>query len=143
MKNYLVRNYGNGLDVFDNAFEQLFKPMFYDEKPQGMNTDIRETENGYALDVDLPGFDKSEIELTLEKGYLTICAKKAEVEEEGKENEKKYLRKERKVQYSRSYYIGENITEDDIKAKYENGVLVVDLPKDKPKQIETKKIVID
>lgn len=140
MKNYLIKNYGTD-NLWDNAFEHFFRPMFYEDTPSGMNTDIRETEGGYALDVELPGFDKSEIELSLEKGYLTVCAKK----EEKEENEKgKFLRKERKIQCSRSYYIGEDVTEEDIKAKYDKGVLEITFPKDKPKQVEEpKKILID
>ena len=59
MKNYLIRNYNNGFDMLDDAFDHFFRPMFYEDKPEGMNTDIKETENGYALDVELPGFDKS------------------------------------------------------------------------------------
>ena len=142
MKNYLIRNYNNGFDMLDDAFEHFFRPMFYEDKPDGMNTDIKETDDGYALDVELPGFDKSEIALSLEKGYLTISAKKTEKEEDGKGKDK-YLRRERKIQCSRSYYVGEGVTENDIKAKYENGVLNICVPKDKPKQIEAKKIEIE
>ena len=143
MKNYLIRNnYGTGFDMLDDAFENFFRPMFYEDKPEGMNTDIRETEKGYVLDVELPGFDKSEIALSLEKGYLTISAKKTE-KEENKEGKDRFLRRERKVQCSRSYYVGENVAETDIKAKYENGVLAIEVPKDKPKQVEAKKILIE
>lgn len=142
MKNYLIRNYNNGFDMLDDAFDHFFRPMFYEDKPEGMNTDIKETENGYTLDVELPGFDKSEISLSLEKGYLTISAKKTEKEEEGKGKDK-FIRRERKVQCSRSYYVGEGVTENDIKAKYDNGVLCINVPKDKPKQIEAKKIEIE
>lgn len=141
MKNYLVKNYGRGFDMFD-AFDNFFLPMFYEDKPEGMDTDIRETERGYALDVELPGFDKSEIDLSLEKGYLTICAKKAESKEEGDKSDGKYLRKERRIQCSRSYYVGEGLTEDDISAKYDNGILSVDIPKEKTKKIEARKIEI-
>ena len=77
-----------------------------------------------------------------EKGYLTISAKKTEKEEEGKGKDK-FIRRERKVQCSRSYYVGEGVTENDIKAKYDNGVLCINVPKDKPKQIEAKKIEIE
>ena len=141
MKNYLIKNYNNGMDAWDEAFDHFFRPMFYEDSPSDMNTDIRETENGYALDVELPGFDKSEIELSLEKGYLTISAKKEEKEEKEKG---KYLRKERKIQCSRSFYVGEDVTEEDIKAKYDKGVLEITFPKDKPKQVEEpKKILID
>ena len=139
MKNYLIRN-NNGLDFFDDAFERFFSPAVYTPKFLGMSTDIKEKDDGYELSVELPGFDKSEIELSLEKGYLTISAQKAEKEEDEKE---KYVRRERKVQCTRSYYVGENLTEEDIKAKYDKGVLEVFVPKDKPKQIEPKKINID
>ena len=141
MKNYLIRNYDNGTSAWDNAFENFFRPLFYEEKPEGvMNTDIKETDGGYELFVELPGFDKSEIELALEKGYLTVSAKKCEKEEDKKEE---FIRKERKFQCSRSYYIGENVTEDDIKAAYENGVLKISVPKNAPKKIEAKKINIE
>ena len=138
MKNYMIRN-ANGFDPWEEAFDHLFRPIFYEDKPEGMNTDIKETEKGYELAVELPGFDKSEIELSLEKGYLTISAKKEEKEEAEKG---KFLRRERKVQCSRSYYVGENVSEEDVKAAYENGVLTIEVPKDAPKKIEAKKIPI-
>ena len=140
MKNYLIKNYNGTPDIWDEAFANFFRPMFYEDKPEGMNTDIRETDEGYELSIELPGFDKSEIELTLEKGYLTIGAKKEEKEEPKKGT---YLRKERKIQCSRSYYIGENVTEEDVKASYENGILKIDVPKAAPKKVEAKKISID
>lgn len=138
MSKYLIRR-GRGFDnFFDTAFDGFFRPMFYEDKPEGMNTDIRETENGYRMEIEMPGFDKSEIDLTLENGYLTIAARKEEKEDDS------YIRKERKMQCSRSYYVGDAITEEDIKAKYASGVLAIEFPKDKEaKKIEAKKISID
>jgi HSP20 family molecular chaperone IbpA len=102
-----------------------------------MATDIKENENGYQLSVDMPGFNKQDISLNLKDGYLTIEAKKEEKEDE------KYLHQERYCSCSRSYYVGENITEEDVKAKYLNGTLNLNIPK-KQKQIpERKQIQID
>ncbi len=130
MKNYLVRNdrKDNGLDVFDDVFGSFFKPMFYEEKFNTMKTDIKENENSYVMDIEIPGFEKKDIGISLENGYLTISAKKEEKQEGKKEN---YLRRERNYSCSRSYYVGD-VDKDKVKAKYENGVLVVEIPKEQP-----------
>lgn len=141
MKNYLVKNYNNGLDFFDDAFESFFKPMFYDAKFDSMKTDIKEASDEYILDIEMPGFDKSEISLNFDKGYLTISATKKEREES--EDKIKFLRKERNCRCERSYYVGEHINGDEIKAKYDNGILVIRIPKEQTKKIELKKIVIE
>ena len=139
MKNYPI-NYNRSNNVFDyidSAFNDLFRPLFYDEKLDAMKTDIRETKDSYILDVEMPGFEKSEISLDVENGYLTIRAEKSEKEsEDGKEN--RYVRKERSVSCQRSYYIGDT-EEDAIKAKYDKGVLTVTLPKKEEKKPEPKK----
>lgn len=139
MKNYPI-NYNRSNNVFDyidSAFSDLFRPLFYDEKLDAMKTDIRETKDSYILDVEMPGFEKSEISLDVENGYLTIRAEKSEKEsEDGKEN--RYVRKERSVSCQRSYYIGDT-EEDAIKAKYDKGVLTVTLPKKEEKKPEPKK----
>src|SRR5574344_418299 len=138
MKNYLIRDNGrNGADFFDDAFSNFFRPVFYDEKFDGMKTDIKENDNGYSMEVELPGFEKQDISLNLENGYLTISANKVEKDEGDKKT--KFLRRERSYSCQRSFYVGENITEEDIKAKYNNGVLEVLVPKDQPKQIAEKK----
>ena len=162
MRDLMDREFGLG-----DLFEGLFEPAFYERKPKpmSMKTDIKEHENGYELDIDLPGFEKDEIAVTLKNGYLNVSAKKVEKEESKKEDcgcdhetekcdcdddctcgcktPKKWLRRERSVYASRSYYIGDKIEEKDIKAKYNNGVLSLEIPKEKPKQIETHKINID
>ena len=117
MKNYLT-NYNRSnspFDFIDSAFDDLFRPLFYDEKLDAMKTDIRETKDAYILDVEMPGFEKSEISMDVENGYLTIRAEKSEKDEEDKK-EHRYVRKERSVSCQRSYYIGD-ADEDSIKAK--------------------------
>lgn len=136
MRNYLTNT--NGLDFFDRAFEDFFAPIFYNKRADSMLTDIKETKTGYELTVDMPGFEKEDINLTLENGYLTIQAKKEE-----KEEDEKYVRRERVRSYSRSYYVGDAITEEDIKAKYKNGTLKLDLIKRKEVLPQKKNIVID
>lgn len=141
MKNYLTgyNRSNNSLDFFENAFDDFFRPLFYDEKFDSMKTDIKETPNAYELDVEMPGFDKEDISVSVENGYMTIRAEKKEKEESGKE-EKRYVRKERSVSCQRSYYIGDT-EEDTIKAKYENGLLTVTVPKKEEKKPEGKKSI--
>ena len=107
-----------------------------------MKTDVKETDEGYEVDVDLPGFKKEEIKLNLENGYLTIATEKAL--EKKQENKKgKVLRQER---YSgtmqRSFYVGDSVTEEDIKAKYENGVLSLMIPKKEQQKVNEKKQIL-
>lgn len=141
MKNYLTgyNRSNNSLDFFENAFDDFFRPLFYDAKFDSMKTDIKETPNAYELDVEMPGFDKEDISVSVENGYMTIRAEKKEKEESGKE-EKRYVRKERSVSCQRSYYIGDT-EEDTIKAKYENGLLTVTVPKKEEKKPEGKKSI--
>ena len=126
MRNNLTnRNSGSLFNFFDRAFDDLFSvPTFYN-RPSKMSTDIKESEKEYELTVDMPGFDKSEINLTLENGYLTVSAEKKEMEED----EKSYIRRERNYSCRRSYYVGSHVEVEDVSAKYENGTLKVIVPK--------------
>ena len=124
MKNYLTRRTN---DLFDEAFESFFRPFYLDNESTFMKTDIKETETDYVLDIEMAGFDKSDISLKFESGYITVSAKK-----EGKD-EARYIRKERAVSCSRSYYMGD-VDEELITAKYSNGVLTVTVPKQKPEE---------
>ena len=139
MSNYLIkRNGGSSFDLLDDAFNSFFKPMYYEEKYNVMKTDIRETEKSYLMEVEVPGFEKKDISISLEKGYLTVSAEKKECSDKS-EN---YLRKERSCRVSRSYYVGE-VNKEAVKAKYENGVLEIEIPK-KEKEIPTAhNILID
>lgn len=140
MKNYLVRrnNENNNLDFFDDAFNSFFKPMFYDEKLDSMKTDIKETDNSYIMDIEVPGFDKKDVNISLKDGYLTITTEKKETEEDKKHN---YLRRERSASLSRSYYVGD-VNKESVKAKYENGILMIEIPKEEPKKEITHNIEI-
>ncbi len=119
----------NNYDLFD-VFDDFFKPMFFEESRE-LRTDIKETEQNYELDLELPGYGKDEIKVSLENGYLTVSAEKHAKEEEGK----KYLRREIRESTSRSYYVGTDITREQIKAKYDNGILSLVVPKEPPKKI--------
>lgn len=90
MKNYLQKRNSYIRDTFFDAFDDFFKPVFYDNSADSMRTDIKETENGYQLDVEMPGFDKKDIKISLENGYLTVSAQKSSKEEEGKKERKVY-----------------------------------------------------
>ena len=140
MKRYLPDNYyGEGKSLFD-AFDSLFKPVFFDETRE-MRTDIKETDSSYELDIEMPGFKKDELKVSLEDGYLTVSGERKVKEESGKGE--KYLRKERSESFQRSYYVGTEIAEDSVKAKYENGVLCLSVPKTQPKQVQSRSINIE
>jgi len=105
-----------------------------------MKTDVKETDNSYEVDIDLPGFKKDEIEAKLENGYLTISAAKGLDKEEKNEKDGKYIRKERySGAMSRSFYVGDELKQEDIKAKYQDGILKLSVPKEEPKKVETTK----
>ena len=141
MKNLIMRNNNRDYlgDFISDSFDSLFRPLFFDEKLDIMKTDISEDENNYALEIELPGYDKSDITVDYEKGYLTVRAEKSEKEGNSKPN---YIRKERSVSCQRSFYVGE-IDEDSITAKYDNGILTVTVPKQDKKQPVKKGINID
>lgn len=122
---------------------------FFGNRPQGqkpapamMKTDIKETEKAFELDIDLPGFKKENVHAELQDGYLTVSAN-TETETEDKNEQGTYLRKERFTgSCSRSFYVGDDISEDDISAKFENGILKVTVPKKQlPAPEETKKVI--
>ncbi len=143
MKNFLQNRQGNdrgwGLNFWEDPFEEFFKPVAYAEKRGTMRTDIKETDGGYELSVDVPGFEKKDIGVTLKDGYLTIEAKREEKQEDGK----KILRRERCFSCSRSYYVGDAITQNDVKAKYDGGVLTVLVPKKQEKELHSGNIEIE
>ena len=139
MRNYLTNRNFNTFDIFDDLFDNFFKPATFSSKVGNMRADIKENEKEYELAVDLPGFDKKDINLTLNDGYLTISAK-LEEKQEDKEN---YIRRERVSSYQRTFYVGDVVSEEDIKAKYNNGTLTLNIPKLERKEIPTKHIEID
>ena len=152
MSNYLPTVFGENLmDVFDDFDRSFFRGFgnidhtLYGKHAQHMmKTDVKELEDSYEVDVDLPGFKKDEIHLELNNGYLTISTEKT-LEKDNEDKKGKMLRQER---YSgvmqRSFFVGEHLTEEDIKASYDSGVLHVIIPKkDAPKAPEKKTILIE
>ena len=106
-----------------------------------MSTNVQEHEDGYALDIELPGFNKEDIKAELKDGYLTVTATRSENKEE-KDGEGKFIRKERfEGTCKRSFFVGETITEEDIKAQYENGILKLEIPKEKEQLPEQPKLI--
>ena len=143
MKNELTNSNGfyPDYDFFDEAMHDFF-PSFYGRghHQKYMLTDIKETDASYVMEVELPGLDKKDIHIDLKDGYLNISAAKSEKSEEDKKHN--YIHRERSFSCQRSYYVGD-IRKEDIRAKYENGMLNVTIPKETPKKIEDHKIEIE
>ena len=128
-------------DWMDFSFPDIDKALYGKHAKNEMKTDVRETEDGYELDIDLPGFKKDEVTAQLDNGYLTIQASKG-LDKEQKDKKGKYIRKERYAgSMSRSFYVGDAITEEDVHAKYEDGILKLSVPKKEAKPVETKKTI--
>lgn len=121
------------------AFPNAEKKLYGKHANNLMKTDVRDAEGGYEVDIDLAGFKKDEIQLELEKGVLTVNAAKS-FDKDEKDNEGSYVRRERYAgSMSRSFYVGEHVSEEDIHPKYENGILSFSVPKEEAKAIENKK----
>ena len=126
---------------FDRDFWGKKNPLYGKNAKNIMKTDIREHDTGYELDVDLPGFKKDEISIELENGYLTISAAKG-LDKDEQDKKGKYIRKERYAgAMQRSFYVGDAVTEEDVKAKFEDGILKLSIPKKDAKEVETKKTI--
>lgn len=141
-----------------NLFDDFFGfPFYYDNRAEDkaekklyghhaanlMKTDIKELDNGYELEIDLPGFKKDEVKAELNSGYLTVSAAKGLDEDEQDKKTGKYIRRERYAgACQRSYYVGEDVTEEDIKATFEHGILTLFVPKKEAKPaVEEKKYI--
>ena len=121
------------------AFPNVEKKLYGKHARNLMKTDVKDTETGYEVDVDLAGFKKDEIQIELEKGFLTVTAAKS-LDKDEKDKKDNYIRRERYAgSMSRSFYVGEHVAEDDIHPKYENGILSFTVPKAETKAIEDKK----
>ena len=147
-----------GEDLFDDFFNDF--PFYYDDKNMRkaekklygrragrlMRTDIRETDDSYELMMDLPGFKKEEVRVALENGYLTVSAEKGLDEDEKEKKSGRYIRRERYTgACTRSFYVGENLTQEDIKAEFKHGILTLIVPKKekKPAVEQNKYIAIE
>ena len=144
-----------GTDLFDDFFDNM--PFYYTDRDEKnvekklygrkashvMKTDIKETDDGYELVIDLPGFKKEEVKASLENGYLTISAEKALDEDEKEKKSGRYIRRERyEGSCSRSFYVGEDVTEEGIKANFQHGILTLFVPKKEAKPaVEEKKTI--
>ena len=121
------------------AFPDVDKTLYGKHAKNLMKTDVKEKDDSFEVDIDLPGFKKDEITMHLEDGYLTVSAAKG-LDKDEKDEKGTYVRHERYAgNMSRSFYVGEQITEDDIHPKYENGILSFSVPKKEGKAIEDKK----
>ena len=133
-------------DLFDDYpfrnLENVDRKLYGKHAGREMLTDVKEHENNYEVEIDLPGFKKEEINIELNEGYLTITASKG-LDEDEKNKQGKIVRQERYAGVmQRSYYVGEQLTTEDIKAKYEDGVLKLEIPKKEEKKLPEKHTIM-
>ena len=139
-----------GEDLFDDdwmdfPFERTFwgrkNPLFGRHAKNMMKTDVRETDSTYEMDIDLPGFKKDEITVSLENGYLNIQAAKG-LDKDKKDKKGNYIRQERYAgSVGRSFYVGDAYSQEDVKARYENGILKLTLPKKDQKAVTSSNTI--
>lgn len=121
------------------SFPDVDKELYGKHAKNLMKTDVKDADGAYVVDMDLPGFKKDEIQIQLENGYLTVSAAKG-LDKDEENKKEKYVRRERYAgSVSRSFYVGEHVTENDIHPKYENGILTFQVPKEEKKVVEEKK----
>ena len=134
----MIPRRNNDFDLFGDMFRD---PFFTDDESKIMKTDIKEKKDKYIIDIDLPGYDKENIKMSVEDGYLTINATVDSNKEEKEEG--KFVRKERYMgSCSRSFYVGEAVESEDIKASFKNGTLKIEIPKkDEKKELPEKKYI--
>ena len=126
----------------EKEFKDMQKKLYGHRAKNVMSIDVKEVENGYELEMDLPGFKKDEIKASVENGYLTISAARGLDEDEKDKKSGKYIRRERYAgACERSFYVGEGISQDDIKASFQHGILKLFIPKEPEKSVEEKKYV--
>lgn len=129
----------NTFDIFEEMFNDPFFNGFSRQQSNLMQSDVKENDKQYLIDINLPGYDKENIELSIDNGYLNINAKIEESKDDEKEN---YIHKERYVgECHRSFYVGDDIKEEDVKANFKNGILKLTIPKKEEKKIENKKFI--
>lgn len=133
-------------DLFDDMDEMMRwpddfgkrNPLYGKNAKNLMKTDVKETDSAYEVDVDLPGFKKDEISVALEKGYLTISAAKG-LDKDEKDKDGNYIRRERYAgSCQRSFYVGENVEQSDVAAKFEDGILHLTINKKDVQKVEKR-----
>lgn len=130
-----------GMSLFD-GMNRMFDDPFFRQTPvtQTMKTDIREADGLYLMTMDLPGFDKKDIKAEIKNGYLTISAEKNDTHEETSKDG--YVVRERSCgSCSRSFYVGDHVTQDNIKAAYKDGTLNLSFPKEAPQTPESSRYI--
>ena len=127
----------------DRDIQKAQKKLYGHNEKKLMLTDIKESDKGYELEMDLPGFKKEEIKASIENGYLIISAEKGLGKDEKESEGKKYICRERYTgSCQRAFYVGDDIEKDDIKASFKHGILHLDIPKKQPKpQVEENKFI--
>ena len=142
-----------GKDLFDDFFdfpfyddgdmEKMQKKLYGHRGKNLMKTDVQESDDSYLMEMDLPGFSKDDVKVSLKDGYLTIRAEKGLDEEQKEEKSSKYIRRERYAgTCERSFYVGDGVKQEDIKAKFEDGTLKLFVPKEAAKPaVEQKKYI--
>ncbi|MBS5064316.1 MAG: Hsp20/alpha crystallin family protein [Hungatella hathewayi] len=143
----LFDEFFNDFPFYDDKEERRLEKKLYGRRAQNlMKTDIKEMDQGYEMEIDLPGFKKEDIQASIQNGYLTISATKG-LEKEEKDNDNgHYIRRERYAgTCERSFYVGENVTQEDIKAEFKHGILKLFVPKKEaiPAVEESKYISIE
>ncbi len=130
-------------DDFDRDMNRMMKPLYGKNAGKIMKTDVKEKDGNYEVDIDLPGFKKDEVSIQLENGYLTITASKGTEKDEKEKEDSGYIRKERwSGSCTRSFYVGENVRSEDIKAKMEDGILHLTMPKEQPKALPKQNTIM-
>ena len=130
-----------GENLFDDFMDDFMMNRGARSVQNVMKTDIKETDDSYELKIEMPGYRKEDVKAQLKDGYLTISAETDNSSEE-KNEEGKYIRRERYTgAVSRSFFVGKDLTDEDIKARFENGILHIALPKEAPKKIEENKYI--
>ena len=130
-------------NFMDDFFDDMFSaPIGFSRFSEAMSTDVKDLGDAYELDIELPGFEKKDIHVELNKGYLRVVAEREDNKEE-KDEKGKYVRKERySGRCERSFFVGNELHEEDIKAGFENGILKLDVPKKEiSNQIEQKSFI--
>lgn len=137
----LFDDFMSDFSLFDDSdLRKIEKKLYGHNAKHLMKTDIKETDSGFELEMDLPGFKKDEIKISLDNGYMTISAAKGLDQDEKEKKSGKYIRKERYAgACERSFYVGEDVTEEDIKGEFKHGILKLFVPKKEPKQAAEEK----
>ncbi len=128
-------------DWMDSSLSDLDQSLFDTCAHDGMKTDIKETKDAYELAIDLPGYQKDQVSVRLDQGYLVVSTEK-KTENEEKDENGKYLRRERfSGSMKRSFYVGDSIKQDHIQARFENGILRLHIQKEDQKKVEESKVI--